>query len=331
MPVMEGERVAMDPATITRHLVPPERLRDAVTPTPDVFTLAHLGIAHVPLETWSLEVTGLVAHPFRTDYEELRALPATRITALHECFGNPMTPAEPSRRAAAVEWTGVRLAEVLERAGPQPAARHVWFAGLDHGKFGREQIDFYLKDLPLASATESVLLAYEMNGERLTAEHGFPVRSVAPGLFGTNSVKWLSTITLADHRPEHLFTTRFYMRDLERDGEVQRVPVREVDVNSLLATPADGGEVAAGPVGAAGWAWSVHPVVEVDVSVDGEPWEPARVAGRGDTAVWQRFERELTLAPGRHRVRCRARDAAGRVQPAREARNAVHEIDVVVR
>lgn len=320
----------MDPATITRYLVPPERLRDPVTPTPDVFTLAHLGIAHVPLETWSVEITGLVAHPFRIGYEGLRALPSTRITAVHECFGNPLTPAEAPRRAAAVEWTGVRLAEVMERAEPQPAARHVWFTGLDHGAFGRERVDFYLKDLPLASAIERVLLAYEMNGERLTAEHGFPVRSVVPGLFGTNSVKWLSTITLADHRPEHLFTTRFYMRDLERDGRVERVPVRELDVNSLLVTPAAGAQLATGRVEAAGWAWSVHPVVEVDVSVDGDPWEPAHVDGRGDTPVWQRFERALTLAPGRHTVRCRARDAAGRVQPAREARNAVHEIDVVV-
>ena len=327
---MEVERVAMDPATATRYLVPPERLADAVTPTPDVFTLAHVGIAHVPLETWSLEVTGLVSHPLRLDYEELRALPSTRVTAVHECFGNPMTPAEPVRRAAAVEWTGVRLAEVLGRAEPQPAARHVWFAGLDHGEFAGEQIDFYLKDLPLETATESVLLAYEMNGEPLTADHGFPVRAVVPGLFGTNSVKWLSTITLADHRPEHLFTTRFYMRDVERDGRVERVPVREVDVNSLLVTPVDGAELAAGPVQLAGWAWSVHPVVEVEVSVDGDPWRPAGLSGRGDTPVWQRFESEVTLAPGSHTVRCRAHDATGRVQPAREARNAVHEIDVTV-
>jgi sulfane dehydrogenase subunit SoxC len=328
---MEAERVAMDPATATRYLVLPERLRDAVTPTPDVFTLAHLGIAHVPLERWSLEVAGLVSQPLRLGYEELRALPSTRITALHECFGNPMTPAEPSRRAAAVEWSGVRLAEVLKRSEPKPAARHVWFAGLDHGEFGGERVDFYLKDLPLATAIESVLLAYEMNGEPLTAEHGFPVRSVVPGLFGTNSVKWLSTITLADHRPEHLFTTRFYMRELERDGRVERVPVREVDVNSLLVMPAAGAQLAAGPVEVAGWAWSVHPVVEVEVSLDGDVWRRSRLSRRGDTPIWQRFECELTLTRGPHTVRCRARDAAGRVQPARGARNAVNEIDVAVR
>lgn len=328
---MEAERVAMDPATATRYLVTPERLGDAVTPTPDVFTLGHLGIAHVPLETWALEITGLVAHPLRLGYEELRALPSTHLTAIHECFGNPLAPKEPVRRAAGVEWTGVPLAEVLQRAQPQAGARHVWFAGLDHGEFAGERIDFYLKDLPLETATESVLLAYEMNGEPLTAEHGFPVRAVVPGMFGTNSVKWLSTITLAEDRPEHLFTTRFYMRDLERDGRVERTPVRELDVNSLLVTPADGAELAAGPVEVAGWAWSVHPVADVDVSVDGDAWQPARVAGRGDTPIWQRFERELTLTPGRHTLRCRAQDAAGRVQPAREARNAVHEIDVTVR
>jgi DMSO/TMAO reductase YedYZ molybdopterin-dependent catalytic subunit len=331
MPAMGADRVAMDPTTATRLLVSPERLADAVTATRDVFTVAHLGIAHVPLEGWSLEVTGLVAQPLRIGYEELRALPSSRFVAVHECFGNPLTPGEPVRRAAAVEWSGVRLAALLRRARPEPSAKHVWFAGLDHGDFAGEPVDVYLKDLPVATATDSVLLAYAMNGEPLSAEHGFPVRTVVPGFFGTNSVKWLSRITLAAERPEHLFTTRLYMREVERDGRVEPVPVRELDVNSLLVTPVDREQVPAGSVEVTGWAWSVHPVTEVEVSVDDEPWQPAHLAGRGDTPVWQRFACRLELGPGSHTVRCQARDAGGRAQPPRDARNAVHEIGVTAR
>ena len=55
-----------------------------------------------------------------------------------------------------------------------------------------------------------VLVAYEMNGSPLRPGHGYPVRLVVPGYYGTNSVKWLNRLTLAETRAKGPFTTRWY-------------------------------------------------------------------------------------------------------------------------
>nr|WP_248867938.1 molybdopterin-dependent oxidoreductase [Streptomyces halobius] len=153
--------------------------------------------------TWSLTVEGLVEHPSRLDQEALHALPASRLTAFHECFGNPTAPNVPTRAVANVEWLGVPLARLLDQAVPRPHAAHVWFEGVDRGSFRGSPEHNYLKDLPLDIARREVLLAYEMNDAPLDAEHGFPVRAVVPRMFGTNSVKWLGRIVVSDSRPEH--------------------------------------------------------------------------------------------------------------------------------
>ncbi|MFC5667808.1 hypothetical protein ACFP3U_33195 [Kitasatospora misakiensis] len=155
------------------------------------------------------------------------------------------------------------------------------------------------------------------------------MRAVVPRLFGTNSVKWLTRVVLADHRPEHLFTTRLYTRVPPGGGAPQ--PVREVDVNSRLLGPPDGASVPAGPYQVTGRAWGFAAVVAVEVAVDDGGWRPARLEPRGPQPVWQRFTLPCALAPGRHLIRCRATDARGRVQPPSGARNAVHGIEVVVR
>src|SRR6185436_14532690 len=100
------------------------------------------------------------------------------VTAVIECFGNPVEPDVPTRRVGNVVWRGVPLAEVLRRAGVRPEADSVWLEGLDSCTFAGVHSDRYVKDLPLARAREEdVLLAWSMNGEPLTQEHGFPLRA----------------------------------------------------------------------------------------------------------------------------------------------------------
>jgi hypothetical protein len=108
------------------------------------------------------------------------------------------------------------------------------------------------------------------------------------------------------------------------------VPVREMDVNSLLTAPADGTEVGEESE-LAGWAWGFEPVVRVEVAVDGR-WEPAELEHRGPgPATWQRFRTRRVLAPGEHDVAVRATGRDGRTQPDDGARNAVHRIRVRAR
>jgi len=321
-------RVVMDPAVTYRRLVPVDRLASPITPTDDVYVIAHMGVAHVDVAQWRLRVDGLVARPFELDYAALTALPATDVTAVLECFGNPVEPDVATRRVGNVVWRGVRLAELLERAGVLPDAHYVCAEGLDSGSFANVHSDRYVKDLPLARALEpDVLVAWAMNGAPLSAEHGFPARVFVPGYFGTNAVKWLSRLTLASERPDSLFTTRLYNRRV--DGETR--PVRELDVHAVIVTPADGATVPPGRHIVSGWAWSAWPVRVVEVSTDGGAhWHPAQITPRAADHQWQRFTYDWNIAsPGRHALHVRAVDERGRTQPT-AGRNRIHTISVAV-
>src|SRR5437763_10454006 len=109
-------RVVMDPAQTYRRLVPVDRLAAPVTPSDDVYVIAHMGIARVDVAQWRLRVDGLVEHPFDLDYDALTSLPATDVTAVLECFGNPVEPGVATRRVGNVVWRGVLLAELVRRA-----------------------------------------------------------------------------------------------------------------------------------------------------------------------------------------------------------------------
>ena len=317
----------MDPSATYRRLIPVDRLTPPVTPADDVYVIAHMGIARVDVAQWRLAVDGLVERPYELGYDALTSLPPTDVSAVIECFGNPVEPEVATRRVGNVVWRGVQLSHLLERAGVRPEARYVCPVGLDSGTFANVTSDRYVKDLPLARALEpDVLVAWAMNGGPLTAEHGFPARVFVPGYFGTNAVKWLSRITLAAERPESLFTTRLYNRRV--DGETR--PVRELDVHAVIVSPADGAALEAGRHTIDGWAWSAWPVRTVEVSADGgATWRAARVAPRGGDHQWQAFACDWDARPGRRELKARATDERGRTQPA-AGRNRIHTINVVV-
>jgi len=320
----------MNPSTTTRILTPVSKLTSFTTLTEDVFVIAHMGIARVDAEPWRLIVDGLVDRELVLTYDELRALPSRTVTSFLECYGNPVEPDVPTRRVANVVWRGVALRDVLERAGVSARATHVWLEGADSGTFANVHSDRYVKDLPVATVLErdDILVAWDMNDAPLTAEHGFPARAVVPGFFGTNSVKWLTRVTLADARPESLFTTKLYNRKVVRDGVAVVEPVREADVHSVIVSPADGATVG-GDVSVTGWAWSAWPVARVEVSVDGG-WRDARLEPRRAGHAWQRFAADWPVErAGEHRIQCRATDARGRTQPP-EGRNRIHEVTITV-
>jgi sulfane dehydrogenase subunit SoxC len=330
---MDGERpVTMDPAATYRRLVPVDRLAAPVTPVEDVYVIAHMGIARVDAARWRLTVDGLVERPFALDLAGLTALPPVEVAAVLECYGNPVEPDVPTRRVASVVWRGVRLRDVLERAGVRPEARYVCPEGLDAGVFAGVHSDRYVKDLPRARALEpDVLVAWAMNGDPLTAEHGFPARVVVPGYFGTCNVKWLARLTLAAERPDSFFTTRLYNRRVVVDGQPVLQPVRELDVHAVIVTPAEGASLVRGPQAVRGWAWSAGEIARVDVSADGgATWAPAEVGPRGAGHPWQPFAFAWTpAAPGAHVLQARATDRQGRVQPA-AGRNRIHAVTVTV-
>ena len=205
-------RPPMEPAVGVRRVpLRPHEMTGALTATEDLFVLAHLGIPRVDPAQWSLAIDGLVRRPQVFSLDDLKARPKTMVEAMHQCVGNPLEPNVPTRRVANVRWGGVDLAALLDELAIEPQARFLWSYGLDGGDFAGTSCDWYVKDLPLERlAAGGVLLAYELSGAPLPAEHGFPVRLVVPGYYGTNSVKWLWRMHLAERRAEGPFTTVFY-------------------------------------------------------------------------------------------------------------------------
>ena len=126
---------------------------------------------------------------------------------------------------------------------PAPEAKYLWSYGADYGEFGGIYHEAYVKDLPLERVPSDVLIAYELNGAPLPTENGFPARLVVPGFYGTNSVKWLTRMTVAETRATGAFTTRWYNDPVpnaagEDSGET--VPVWSVAPESIIVSPAPG-------------------------------------------------------------------------------------------
>lgn len=332
----EVNRAKIDPTgPLLRHPLQPHQLADRVTPTGNAIVLCHLGVPRLATEDWSLTIDGLVRKPLRLTLEELMQRPRTEITSVHQCCGSPLQPEVPTRRVCNVVWRGVRLSDLIDDCQPEPTARFVWSSGADHGEFQGVSCEAYVKDLPIERVAADVMIAFDMNGLPLLPEHGFPARLVVPGYYGTNSVKWLCRLTLADTRATSPFTTRWY-NDPVRPASGQRTglssPVWSVAPECVIVAPAPNQNMPVGePLEIWGWAWADEDVTRVNVSTNGGvDWMRAAIEPRTDRA-WQRFtamwrpERR-----GSHELCSQARSADGRCQPPSGARNAIHRVSIQV-
>jgi sulfane dehydrogenase subunit SoxC len=334
------------------HGMPLEALRWDVTPVGLHYLLTHYDIPDVDPVAWRLEVDGLVERPLSFSLEDLRARPASELAVTMECAGNGRARIEPHvvsqpwllEAVGTARWRGTPLAPLLEEAGVREGAVEVLFTGLDRGVEGEEE-QWYARSLPLDGALgDDVILAYEINGAPLPPQHGFPVRLLVPGWYGMTSVKWLARVTVLDqpfdgYQQRHSYRLR---QEEDEDGE----PLSRMRVRALMVPPgipefvSRARFVSAGACVLQGRAWSgVAEIERVEVSTDGgRTWADAELApeslGRWAWRAW-RFVWQAT--PGEHELCCRARDAAGNVQPLESpwnlggyANNAVQRIPVTV-
>lgn len=313
----------------------PDQHLERATSTQDAIVLCHLGIPKIDPGQWLLTIDGLLKKPLCMTFDELRSRPRLSVTAVHQCAGSPLEPNVPTRRICNVSWTGVSLLSLLNECGVDPRATYLWSYGADHGTFEGIEVDTYLKDLPIARVADDVIIAYELNGEPLPREHGFPARLVVPGFYGTNSVKWISRISLADRRAPSPFTTRWYndaISDEAGGPSPGTKPVWHIAPESIIVSPSLNLGVRLGsPIDIWGWAWADGGVTRVDISTDGGAcWTSAELElARG--RAWQKFTyRWHPSAAGLASVQSRAAAADGAVQPATGRRNAVHCVPVVV-
>ena len=286
----------------------------------------------LPDHDGTLHVGGAVANPLTLTLDDLRGLPAVEHAVTLECAGNgrldtrPLPIGEPwgGYAVSTARWRGARLADVLADARPATAGVEVRCEGADHGKYHlasileEEDADItFVRSLALAHASDpaaEILIAYEMNGEPLPADHGAPFRLVVPHWYAVASVKWLKRLDVITEPFAGEFQTGHYVYQWpDRPFE----PVTLMLVRARITDPADTTTVPAGTYTIRGKAWSgAGPITEVGLSFTGESeWSPAVVEPPKGPCRWQDWSFVWEATPGRHSLRARAKDASGNVQP----------------
>jgi DMSO/TMAO reductase YedYZ molybdopterin-dependent catalytic subunit len=306
---------------------------DYITPIEHFFVRTHVYAPRVNMNEWRLKVDGEVATPLTMTMEDVKRLPTVELVSVVECAGNGRGFYEPSMPGLQWanggvgngRWRGVRLADVLKRAGVKDSAREILFNGAD---VPIGTMPDFRRSIPIRKALDShTLLAYDMNGEVLPVAHGFPLRVVTPGWAGDSWIKWVTSISVLDKEDEGFWMKRAYRhpgRPVEPGTAVpleQTEPVTSLRVKSVIAAPLDGSRVVNGrPVTINGVAWSgdAGPVTAVDISVDGgRSWRSASLKRDQRTQFgWRQWAYSWTpTREAYYVVLSRARDAAGNTQP----------------
>ena len=333
------------------HGMPLEALRHPITPLGLHYLLIHFDIPFVDAAAWRLELGGRVERPLTLTLEDLKARPARTQAVTLECAGNgrallePRAPSQPwlAEAVGTAEWTGTPLAPLLDEAGVTPDAVEVVFTGLDRGVQGDVEHD-YARSLPLDEAMrDEMLLAYEVNGQPLPPQHGFPLRLVVPGWYGMTHVKWLRSIDVVAEPFLGWQQQLAYVLQASEDDEGS--PVTRMLPRSLVVPPGipdfltRDRFLSAGPCPLTGRAWSGWaPIERIEVSADGgRTWTDAELEEPLDDHAWRGWRYEWDAHPGEHELCSRATDASGRTQPVDPewnvggyCNNAVQRVRVVV-
>jgi DMSO/TMAO reductase YedYZ molybdopterin-dependent catalytic subunit len=264
--------------------------------------------------SWRLRVEGLVGRPVSLGYHELLAMPSTEQYVTLQCISNLVG----GDLVGTAKWTGVPLAEVLERAGGAgPGAVRVVF----HAVGG------YSDSLPVSKALDpATVVAYGMNDRSLPRAHGFPARIIAPGIYGMKNVKWLERIEVVDYDYQG-----YWQRSDGWDNVAEVKTAGRIDIPQELTSAEATGVVA-------GLAWAGdRGIRRVEVSLDGgTSWVPATLRRELAKAAWRQWRLPLPAGTsGRLRLKVRAVDGRGDLQTPRPApphpsgASGYHEVDVV--
>jgi sulfite oxidase len=318
---------------------PAHLLDDEVTPTSVHFVRNNGRVPEPPADpaAWELSIGGEVDAPLTLRLGELRErFENVTHSLVLECGGNGRTQFVPPARGnpwttggvGCARWTGVRLKDVLEAAGPRPSAVYTAHHGADphlSGDPGKEAIS---RGIRLDKALEPhTLLAFAMNGEPIPAIHGGPLRLLVPGWTGSASQKWLTRVELRDREHDGPGMTGTSYRvpvvpivpGTDSKGEGFRI-LESMPVKSLITSPADGTRLPEGAreLEVRGHAWAGDLAVRgVFVSIDfGQTWHGAELRDPANRYAWQRWSARIRLPThGYYEVWARAVDGNGASQP----------------
>lgn len=307
------DRLPREGITVGVEELPPWR-----TPVPEFF-IEHTAVATPAIEPleWSLRIHGMVENEIVLTYQDLLDHKIVERWTTLSCAKNDVG----GDLIGNAWWSGVLIAPLLKEAGVLAGADAVLQTSHDGWTCGT----------PLEALTDRnrrAMLAVAMNGEPLTLDHGFPVRTLVPGLYGhVSACKWVVDFEV----------TRFV--DIEAQPTQEGWSEQgEVLMGSRIDVPESGVEVESGRLVVAGYAWAQHLGVSgVEIAVDADAWQRVDLGEVPNTDTWVQWRTEVDLEPGDHVLRVRGVALDGHVQtgvrrdPKPEAGTGWHEIEVTVR
>lgn len=250
----------------------------------------------VARESWRLSVGGAVDSPFSLAYDELVATARVDQTSTLECISNEVG----NYLIGNVKWNGVRLRDLLERAGVQDGVIDIKLTAADG----------YTESVPLARAMDPTgLIAYGIDGQALAVKHGFPARLIVPGLYGEKNVKWLTKIEAVRED----YQGYWQQRGWTDDATIHTTSVIDNGNSFLGPQPPltrENGVVAVGGIAFAG----NRGISKVEIQVDGGDWQPATLDPMSDPLTWRFWRYDWAAAPGKHTLSVRAVDGEGNPQ-----------------
>jgi sulfite dehydrogenase len=307
-----------------------------ITPNDYFFVRWHeAGIPmEVDLSAFRLNVHGLVKNPLTLTVDQLQnEFEPVEIVAVDQCSGNSrglFLPRVPGGEWANggmgnARWKGVRLKDVLAKAGIAPGAKQMSYHGLDHAVLPATPSFRKALDIEMVMGHPDMLIAYEMNGEPLPLLNGFPIRMIVPGWFATYWVKMLAEIEIIDHIDDNFWMATAYRIPDTPGGSVgptqtgfKTIPINRMVVRSFITNIEDGAFIsglAAGTGGEIGV--SVRGIAfdggsgikKVEFSADGgQTWDDTvlgtdlgKYSFRRWTATWT-----ARVGSGTHTLACRA-------------------------
>ncbi|MBW3591785.1 MAG: molybdopterin-dependent oxidoreductase, partial [Actinobacteria bacterium] len=264
-------------------------------------------------ETWRLKIGGLVDEPYELTFEQLQNdFEVVEIVHTLTCISNRVG----GDLIDTAVWRGVRLRDVLERAGLRNGIVDLVFTGAEG----------YTDSIPVDKGLQDdTLVVFGMNGESLPREHGFPARIIVPGIYGMKNVKWLTAIEAVDTDYKGYWMVRGWS-DTAR-----------IKTSSRFDLPTDSSRVQSG-ARLAGVAWAGdRGIRRVEVSTDGgKTWSEALLKRELSPITWRLWAAELERASGEVTILVRAIDGAGGRQegeptdPHPAGASGYHEIRVLV-
>jgi DMSO/TMAO reductase YedYZ molybdopterin-dependent catalytic subunit len=279
-------------------------LSSFITPNPAFYRVdTAVVLPQILPSSWQLRIHGMVRRELVLSYEDLIKRPLIEDYITLCCVSNPVeTPGVPAPYISNAKWLGASLRSLLREAGIRAGADQLFCTSFDG----------FTSGTPVATAMDGrdALLAVAMNGQPLPVAHGFPVRTVVPGLYGyVSACKWITDIEVTTYAANTAYWAQ--------RGWFPQAPIK---TESRIDIPSGQNSIKAGRTAIAGVAWAQHTGIDaVEVRVDRGPWQQAKLAAVPGLDTWRQWVLYWDATPGRHVIEARATDATGHSQTALQA------------